>query len=279
MAGTYGGDVGDRAPVAAMNIAFVTQDDPFYVRLFFEEFMAIRDRSDVIKAVVVAPPMGKKSFAALLRQMFEFYGPWNFVRMGLRYVLLRLASRIPAWSRRGRFFSISQICEHYGVPDIHVRDINAPEFLSRAATWQLDVIISVAAPQVFREALIGLPRRHGCINIHNSKLPKYRGMLPNFWQMFHGEKKVGTTIHRINAGIDDGEILLQAETPILDGESLDSVIRRTKRFGARLMVEMLQQLKSGQLQPLPNPKADSTYFTFPTRRDVVEFRRRGYRLI
>jgi len=278
MAGVYGGNLGDRAPVAAMNIAFVTQDDPFYVRLFFEEFMAIRDRSDVIKAVVVAPPMGKKSFAALLRQMFEFYGPWNFVRMGFRYVLLRLGSRIPAWARHGRFFSISQICEHHGVPCFHVRNINASEFLASAATWELDLIISVAAPQVFREGLIGLPRS-GCINIHNSKLPKYRGMLPNFWQMYHGEKKVGTTIHRINAGIDDGDILLQAETPILDGESLDSVIRRTKRFGAGLMVEMLQKLKHGDVQPVPNPKGESTYFTFPTRRDVAEFRRRGYRLI
>ena len=270
--------MGDRAPVTTMNIAFVTQDDPFYVRLFFEEFMAARDRSDTVCAVVVAPAMGKSSALALARQMYEFYGPWNFLRVGLRYAACRLGAKLPRWARGRRYFSTAQVCDDHGVRVVNVRDINSPAFLAAAAEWNLDLIVSVAAPQVFRDRLIGLPRR-GCINIHNSKLPKYRGMLPNFWQMYHGEKAVGTTIHRINAGIDDGEILLQAETPITEGESLDSVIRRTKRFGAKLMVEVLRQLRNGELRPIPNPKGESTYFTFPTRRDVMEFRRRGFRVI
>lgn len=259
-------------------IALVTQDDPFYVRVFFEEFMKIRDRLDVIKAVVIAPAMGKKSFAALLRQMYEFYGPWNFLRVGVRYVSFRLASKLPEWARGQRFFSVEQICRYYGIRTVYARNINSPEFLEQLAQWDLDLLISVAAPQVFREELIRLPRR-GCINIHNSKLPKYRGMLPNFWQMYHGEKTVGTTIHRINAGIDDGEILLQAETPIDAGENLDSLIRRTKILGAKLMVEMLRQFRNNEVHPLPNPKGEATYFTFPTRLDVAEFRRRGFRLI
>jgi methionyl-tRNA formyltransferase len=261
-----------------LSIAFVTQDDPFYVRVFFEEFMDIRDRSDAIKAVVIAPAMGKKSFLALLRQMYDFYGPWNFLQVGVRYVFYRLASKLPAWARRGRFFSVDQICRHHGIRATYARNINAPEFLAHVAQWDLDLLISVAAPQVFREPLIGLPRL-GCINIHNSKLPKYRGMLPNFWQMFHGEKTVGTTIHRINAGIDDGEILMQEETLIHAGEDLDSLIRRTKVLGARFMVEMLRRFRTNEVRALPNPKEEATYFTFPTRRDVAEFRKRGFRLI
>ena len=261
-----------------LSIAFITQDDPFYVRVFFERFMEARDRLDVIKAVVIAPAMGKKSFLALLRQMYDFYGPWNFLRVGFRYVLYRLGSKLPAWARAGRFFSVDQICRHHGVHSIYARDINAPDFLAQAAQWDLDLVISVAAPQVFREPLIRLPRL-GCINIHNSKLPKYRGMLPNFWQMFHGEKAVGTTIHRINAGIDDGDILMQEETPIEAGENLDSLIRRTKVLGADYMVDMLRRFKTGEVRPLPNRREDATYFTFPTRRDVDEFRRRGFRLI
>lgn len=261
-----------------LNIAFITQDDPFYVRVFFEEFVETRDRSDVIKAIVIAPAMGKKSFLALLRQMYDFYGPWNFLRVGVRYVFYRLASKLPEWARGGRFFSVEQICRHHGILATHVRNINAPEFLAEVAQWNLDLLISVAAPQVFREPLIGLPRL-GCINIHNSKLPKYRGMLPNFWQMFHGEKMVGTTIHRINAGIDDGDILMQEETPIQMGEDLDSLIRRTKILGARFMVEMLRRFRTNEVRALPNPREEATYFTFPTRRDVAEFRRRGFRLI
>jgi methionyl-tRNA formyltransferase len=97
--------------------------------------------------------------------------------------------------------------------------------------------------------------------------------------MFHGEKTVGTTVHRINAGIDDGDILFQTETRIESAESLDALIRRTKKLGAGLMLEVLRQFRNGDLRTIENRKEEATYFTFPTRRDVEEFRRRGYRLL
>jgi len=262
----------------SFNFAFITQDDPFYVRIFFEEFFAIYERPGDIKGVVIAPPMGKKSFAALVRQMYEFYGPRDFVRVGARYVLYRVTSKLPVWLRAGKVFSLRQLCEDKHVNVVFARDTNAPGFLQLLARWDLDLIVSVAAPQIFREPLINLPRK-GCINIHNSMLPKYRGMLPNFWQMFNGEEAVGTTIHRINAGIDDGDILLQRETPIQSGESLAALIRRTKRVGARFMAEALDQLREDRAMPMPNRREDATYYSFPTRDDVAAFRRRGYRLL
>lgn len=268
----------DKTMTTSLNIAFITQDDPFYVRIFFEEFIESCERREEIKVVVIAPPMGKKSFSGLLRQMYDFYGWWNFLRVGTRYVFYRLASRLPAWARGKRFFSVEQVCRGYGVRVLRTRDVNAPEFLGRLAQLDPDLIISVAAPQLFREPLIRLPRR-GCVNIHNSKLPKYRGMLPNFWQMFHGEKSVGITIHDINAGIDDGDIFLQTETPIAAGESLDALIRRTKKLGARLMIDVLCKIRTGDVRAIENCKEHATYFTFPTRRDVDEFRRKGYRLL
>jgi len=278
MQGTQGGDLGDIAVSGRpLSVVFVTQDDPFYVRIFFEEFVQACEERGEIKAVVIAPAMGK-GFVGLLRQMYSFYGAGNFVWVGTRYLLHKVVSKLPAWARGRRFFSVEQVCRHYGVRVMRTRDLNSPEFLAQLAQWRPDLIVSVAAPQVFREALIRLPRL-GCINIHNSKLPKYRGMLPNFWQMFHGEKTVGTTIHRINAGIDDGDILLQTETPVGTGESLDALIRRTKRLGARLMIDMLKRFRAGEVPALENRKEEATYFTFPTRRDVEEFRRRGYRLL
>lgn len=261
-----------------LSIGLVTQDDPFYVRIFFERFIRECECREEIKVVVIAPALGKKRFSALLRQMYAFYGPWDFLRVGLRYVLFKLAAKAPAWARRGRFFSVEHVCRFYGVQVVHARDVNSPEFLAMLAPLNLDLIISVAAPQVFREKLIGLPRL-GCINIHNSKLPKYRGMLPNFWQLYHGERTVGTTIHRINAGIDDGEILLQTQTPVEPGESLHSLIRRTKDLGAHLMIDMVRRFRTGDVHAMPNSRDEATYYTFPTREDVVEFRRRGQRLI
>lgn len=270
--------MGDSAAMSALRFAFVTQDDPFYVRIFFEEFFGrCEDRTEV-QVVVIAPAMGKRRLPALVRQMYQFYGLANFLRVGTKYVLYKLGAIAPAWMRGRRFFSVEQVCNHYGVDVLHVEDINSREFHGAVRAWNLDLIISVAAPQIFQPGLIGVPRK-GCINIHNSKLPKYRGMLPNFWQMYHGERAVGTTIHWINADIDDGDILLQAETPMAPGETLDSLIARTKRLGAGLMVEALRQIRSGEAQKTKNNKEDATYYRFPTRADVQEFHRRGYRLL
>ena len=187
---------------------------------------------------------------------------------------MRLSGFLPL----NRFYSIAQLCHRYGVPTWKCGNVNSETFLNKINTMDLDLIISVAAPQIFKDQLIGVPRR-GCINIHNSKLPKYRGMMPNFWQMFHGEKAVGITVHRINLGIDDGEILLQKEVPIQEQETLDSLIRRTKILGAHLMIEVVRLMKCDRLQPLPNPSSSSSYYSFPSPQDVKEFRQKGFRLI
>ena len=259
-------------------ILFITQEDPFYVRLFFEEFLEHYPQREEIAGVVIAPTMGKSSLSKLVRQMYGFYGPIDFLRMGLRYVYYKLMNRLGRGWRAGRFYSIRQVCEHYRVPVFEASNVNDAGFLATIRPMGLDLIISVAAPQIFREALLAIPR-HGCINIHNAKLPKYRGMLPNFWQMYHGEKTVGTSVHRINAKLDDGEILLQRETPVEPGESLESLIRRTKRFGARVMIDAVQRIREGRLEPIPNDSAEATYFSFPTSRQVREFKAKGYRLL
>lgn len=264
--------------MTSFKFLFITQEDPFYVRLFFEEFLARYARRGEIAGVVIAPTMGKKSLWRLMRQMYGFYGLRDFIGVGLRYVGYRIASKFARLLPAMRFYSIAQVCQYYDVRVLRAEDLNGEAFLASARQIEPDLIISVAAPQVFKAPLIGLPRL-GCINIHNSKLPKYRGMLPNFWQMYHGERSVGTTIHRINASLDDGAILAQSETPIESGESLDALIRRTKRLGAHLMGQTIEALRDGTAKELSNPREQASYFTFPTPADVREFRRRGYRLV
>jgi methionyl-tRNA formyltransferase len=261
-----------------MRVLFVTQNDPIYVRIFFAELLRILPGSIDLVAIVIAPPMGKRSAAALARQMWDFYGPVDFVRMGFRYALLTVGSRLPRALRRGRACSIEQVAHDRGVAVRHVADLNAPEFVAWVRERGVDLLASVAAPQILREALLSAPRL-GSVNIHNSKLPHYRGMLPNFWQMLHGEPVVGTTIHRINAELDEGAILAQIETPVEPGESLDALIRRTKHAGARFMIDTLEALAAGRLEERDNVAAAGSYFTFPRAADVRAFRRRGLKLL
>lgn len=264
-------------PGKKLNILFITQDDPFYVRLFFEEFFKAFNDLATIKGVVVAAAMGKKGPVQLARQMYDFYGPLDFVRVGTRYASYKVKARIPALAG-GNFYSIGQLCAHHGVPVFSTNRVNSPEFLASLREMDLDLIASVAAPVIFKKELVELPRL-GCINIHNGALPRYRGMLPNFWQMYHNERQVGITIHEMNEKLDDGRILRQEMVDILPGETLDSLIRRTKSLGAHVMARAIASLRDGTASYRENPATEGSYFSFPTKDHVREFKQNGKRLI
>jgi methionyl-tRNA formyltransferase len=261
-----------------IKILFITQDDPFYVRLFFEEFFRNYSYLGEIIAVVISQVMGKKSYSKLARQMYDFYGPVDFTRMGIKYALSRLLEQLPYVLRRNGYFSLAQLCRHYGIQVHRESRINSREFLNTLKRMNLDLIISVAAPEIFKYEIIQIPK-YGCINIHNAKLPRYRGMMPNFWQMYNNEKSVGITIHEINPRIDDGRIILQEEVDIYSGETLDSLIKRTKRIGAHLMIKAIDMIRTENVTFKENKSTEGSYFSFPTRKDVKEFRKRGKRII
>ena len=257
---------------------FITQDDPFYVRLFFEEFFKNYGSLNEIKGVVIAEAMGKKSLLALARQMYSFYGPFDFLKVGFKYMGYKLLTGFNGFWKNTKSYSLAQLCKSYGIKVELEDDINSKKFLDYLKQMNLDLIVSVAAPLIFKKALIQLPRL-GCINIHNAKLPKYRGMMPNFWQMYHDEKQMGITIHEINSKIDDGRIILQKEVQIEPNECLDSLIRRTKRIGAQYMIEAIDKIKSGDIAYIENDATEASYFSFPTRQDVRKFRAMGHKLL
>jgi methionyl-tRNA formyltransferase len=260
-------------------ILFITQDDPFYVRLFFEEFFRVYEDLDEIVGVVLAQAMGKKSLSMLAQQMYGFYGPVDFLKMALKYASYKsLAIATPGFLRTNGRYGLTQLCKSHAITVMHRNDINSRSFLNELKTMSLDLIISVAAPVIFKSDLLGIPE-YGCINIHSAKLPKYRGMMPNFWQMYHDEKTIGITIHEINPKIDEGRIILQKELDIHANETLDSLIKRTKRIGAHFMIEAIDMIKSGNVKYVENVAAEGSYFSFPTREDVKEFKRRGKRIM
>jgi methionyl-tRNA formyltransferase len=247
-----------------MKVLFITQNDPIYVREFFDEFFTL-DWADIsIHGIVLAPPMGKQRLADLIVQMWNFYGPVDFVCMGTRFVATKLTARLPSFLRLGRDITIRQIAERNRIPVTMIDDLNDSDFVRSISQNGIDVLISVAAPQIIKTPLIEAPKQ-ACINIHNGKLP--------------GLTSVGTTVHKINIGIDDGPILAQSETELLPNESLDSIIRRTKRGGAKLVLDVLRQLRDGSVIESPNDRKSGSYHSFPTKEDVAEFRRRGNRLL
>lgn len=261
-----------------MNILFITQDDPFYVRCFFDEFLRVYRNANQIQAVVIQKPLGRKSTWTFLKQMYAFYGLNDFFKMGFRFVQTKTLNQLGYFFRNPEWLDMKQLCQARNIEVIYENHIHQPEFLDKLRQWKIDLIISVAAPTIFKQELIDIPRL-GCINIHHAPLPRYRGMMPNFWQLYYGEKTVGITIHKISPKIDEGEIILQRQVLINPSESLDGLIKRTKRLGAHYMAEAIEMIRHGRVRYKKNRAEEGAYFSFPTREDVHRFRSMGHRLI
>ena len=264
-----------------MNIVLFTQEDPFYVKKFFDVFFSKYKPLDDIKTVVISRPMGKKTLSKLAQQMYEFYGPFDFLRMGTKYVYYKAMGKWPVQpatsGRPQKTFTIRQLANSYGLPVVERSDLNSQDFINMVKQHNADLFISVASPIIFKENLIKTPKLD-CINIHNAPLPNYRGMLPNFWQLYHGEKNAGITIHRIFTGIDTGDIIKQITVPITPDDSLHDLIVKTKMKGAELMIEVISDYKNGTVK-YEKMTGEGSYFSFPKRQDVKEFRKRGKRLL
>jgi methionyl-tRNA formyltransferase len=261
-----------------MKIEFLTQDDPLYVLPFFEEFFARYAKEFEILHVSCSRAMGKRPRIQLMRELLGLYGPLGSVRIATRLVRSRLLAGLPRRPQAERYETLQQLCKAYGVPYAHLGSPNAPEYMQHVKQRGADAIVSVACPYILKDELLKLPPR-GCINIHHAPLPRYKGMMPTFWQMYHGEKNVGVTIHYMAAKVDEGSALLQDTLAIEPGETLDHLIRRSKRHGAQCMARVLREVANGTQRQFSLNQAEGTYFTFPTIAEIREFHRRGLRPI
>jgi methionyl-tRNA formyltransferase len=198
------------------------------------------------------------------------------VRLTARFAVLKLLDTVlPGRMWRG---TIRRTAARHQVPCRTVANVNAPDYVERLRAFDLDLLVSVAASQIFKKDLIAVPRL-AAINIHTGTLPRYRGMLPVFWQMADGQPSIGITIHTMTTDIDLGQIVLQREVPIVGARSLDHVIRTMKRHGAQAMVELLERYDQGTVAPRAMDRSQEGYRSFPGRAEALAFRKKGYRLL
>ena len=261
-----------------MRIVFLTMDDPLYVLPFFDEFFRQELGEIEVLGIFSCKTMGERRRIQMLRELHCLYGIGGLTRLVLRALISKMMAALPARRSAKRFHSIAQICRAFGLPHAFIGNPNKEENRSRIAAFAPDLIVSVACPYILKDKLLSLPPL-GCINVHHAPLPRYKGMMPTFWQMYHGEKEVGVTIHYMAARLDEGDALLQEQLPIQQGESLDSLIRRTKRQAAHCMLKVLRQVAGQTQKTLSLNGRPGSYFTFPTFDEIKEFRRRGFRAI
>src|SRR5690606_8905921 len=121
-----------------------------------------------------------------------------------------------------------------------------------------DLIVVVAYGQMLPQTIVDLPR-FGCLNVHTSILPKYRGAAPIQWAILDGEKETGVTITQMEAGLDTGDILSVAKTPIRDDDNSQTLHDRLASLGAELLVNTIPDLVAGKIVPQKQPPEGSSY--------------------
>lgn len=261
-----------------MRIEFLTQEDSLYILPFFEEFLRNYAGEFEITRISCCRAMGKRSRLQLLRELQWLYGLTGLGKLLFQAGTARLLALVPRGRSASRYYSIAQLAKAYGIPYQPVANPNQPEFTSALQQRSPDLLISVACPYILKEKVLAIPPR-GCINIHHAPLPRYKGMMPTFWQLYHGEQQLGVTIHYMAAKVDEGDALLQESLPVTRGETLHQLIRRSKRHGAHCMARVVRSLQANEAVAVQMDHAQGSYFTFPRREEAVEFRRKGLRAI
>jgi methionyl-tRNA formyltransferase len=135
--------------------------------------------------------------------------------------------------------------------------VREPEFLEVLRQLNPDVIVVAAYGQILPSAILSLPR-HGCINIHASLLPAYRGAAPINWAIINGERETGITIMHMDEGMDTGAILLQESIPVEPQDTAGALTEKLSVLGAKLITEALPEIVSGALKPVAQDNARAT---------------------
>jgi len=129
-----------------------------------------------------------------------------------------------------------------------------------------DACIVAAYGKILPEWMLSIPRL-GCINVHASLLPKYRGAAPINWAIANGERETGVTIMQMDAGLDTGAMLAQRAAAILDDETAADLSSRLAEVGAGLLSETLRRLELGEIHPVPQDNSEATYAPMLKRED------------
>ena len=140
------------------------------------------------------------------------------------------------------------------------------EFRARLEAIAPDSILVVAYGRIVPDWMLALPR-FGCINLHGSLLPKYRGAAPIQWAVARGETLTGVTTMRLDAGLDTGPMLLAQVEPIAPEETAEDLFESLAEIGARLMVKTLAGLECGEIEPIAQDHAAATLAPILTRED------------
>ncbi len=173
---------------------------------------------------------------------------------------------------------VKALAERHGLTVIQPSKVRAPEFIDVMKGLSPDLIVVVAFGQILPKALLEVPR-FGCINVHASLLPRYRGAAPINWCIINGETETGVTTMQMDVGLDTGDMLIEKSTPIDPDEDSSALHDRLAVIGAEALAETLDLLPGGRLLSRKQDDALSCYAPMLRKEDGMIDWEKGPRAI
>lgn len=154
--------------------------------------------------------------------------------------------------------AVAECAKKHSIPLFQPPTLKEPETRSKIGSAGAELIVIVAYGKILPKEVLKMPKL-GCVNVHASLLPKYRGAAPINWAIVNGETRTGVTTMFINERMDAGDILLQKESDIGADECAPALYERLAGTGAELLIETITKIESGTVKPKPQNEGEATY--------------------
>lgn len=156
------------------------------------------------------------------------------------------------------FSPVKKLALDNGIEVFQPEKASNPEFVGKLAELKPDIIVVAAFGQLLKTNLLELPK-YGCINVHASLLPKYRGASPIQWSIINGDSETGVTIMHMAAGLDTGDIILQKKIPLDGTETAGSLYDSLTELSGPTLLEALDKIEDGTAERIPQDDSKSCY--------------------
>jgi methionyl-tRNA formyltransferase len=178
-----------------------------------------------------------------------------------RYDVVGVVTQPDRASGRGQELKappVKTLALELGIPVMQPEKLRQPDAIEGLRAWNPDLIVVAAFGQILRKDVLELPP-YGCLNVHASLLPRWRGAAPINAAILHGDEETGVTIMQMDAGLDTGPMLSQRSIRLTREDTAGSIFEKLSTLGADLLLETLPDYLSGKLTPIPQPEEGVTY--------------------
>lgn len=254
------------------------QNDPFYLPKVLDKYLREHAASTVgINIQSVA--QGKRTVFQTAMDLLKMYGPWYFQWKFRKFFFKKVQGKIVngLLGSTRVCHTVAAVAKKYGVKVDESADVNSEEFRAMLRERGVEFIVSISGTQLYKKAL-RQQTPYGIVNCHGALLPKYRGLMPSFWTLCNDESCGGVSVHYVDRRLDNGPIVVQKQYRIHKHDTLEDIMARGKDLAAEAILECVRKVEEGDLSDLrPNPEAEQSHFSMPTRDDVKRFRAAGHR--